>query len=220
MSRLGKLNLSVLVFVAVSAVLAFAQPAEKSEPVSQENSSSVRFSEKYPYAPHGFIAEVAYAGSTVLSVRLWGGRDYSLKHRALFGFSWVSADVDFDGWKVSDEGILGAALFVSMLAIENSFNVIMWLNYFLNGDTYYSLTRGYRLGVFETHHIVDYLIYDLANDKSWEFGFSEAVGLRYVYAKGRTDGTYYLDLGANVRLTNKAFRYGIFVQLGFSGTHT
>jgi hypothetical protein len=27
-------------------------------------------------------------------------------------------------------------------------------------------------------------------------------------------------LGANVRLTNKAFRFGVFVQLGGAGTHT
>jgi hypothetical protein len=27
-------------------------------------------------------------------------------------------------------------------------------------------------------------------------------------------------VGANVRLTNKAFRFGAFVQFGFTGTHT
>lgn len=217
MSRLGKLNLSVLLFVFVSAVLAFAQPAEESEPVVRENSEPVWFFEKYPYAPYGFTAEVAYAGPSVLSVRLLGGRDYSLKHRALFGFSWVTADIDFDEGKVSDEGILGVVLFVSAMASDG--DVAMWLSYFLNGDTYYPLTEGYRIGVFETHHIVDYLIYGLCNAKSWEFGFSEAVGLRFVYAKGNWIGKGYIDLGANVRLTNKAFRFGVFVQLGSSGSN-
>ena len=213
MSRLA----SVLLFVFVSAVLAFAQPAEESEPFVLENSDPVRSLEKYPYVPRGFIAEVAYAGPTVLSASLYGGREFPLKHRVLFGFSWIAADVDFDEGKVSDEGILGVAFFISSLAIEHSFDVIKWLSYFVNGDTYYPLTEGYRIGVFETHHIVDYLIYGLCNAKSWEFGFSEAVGLRFVYAKGNGYSTYYLDLGANVRLTNKAFRFGVFVQLGLSG---
>ena len=92
MSRLA----SVLLFVFVSAVLAFAQPAEESEPVLQENSDPVRSLEKYPYVPEGLIAEVAYAGPTVLSASLFGGREFPLKHRVLFGFSWIAADVDFD----------------------------------------------------------------------------------------------------------------------------
>ena len=105
-------------------------------------------------------------------------------------------------------------------SFEHNGNFLIWLDYLLFGNTYYPLTGDDGIGLFETHHIVDYLIYDLSNDKPWEFGFSEAAGFRFVYARGRRDGTYYFDLGANVRLTNKAFRFGIFVQLGATGNHT
>ena len=171
--------------------------------------------------PYGFTAEIAYAGPTVLSIQL-GGRFSSIKGKALVGIPILSADIDFDewreGWKISDEGILG--FFICFASIEGGGDLGTWLGYLLFGNTYYPLTEDASIGLFETHHIVDYLIYDTSLGKPWEFGFSEAAGVKFIYSKSRTGDVYYLDVGANVRLTNKAFRFGAFVQFGFTGTHT
>ena len=217
-----KFNLSVFLFVAASAVLAFAQPAEVDEPILQEYCSRCNVYEMKPYMPYGLTAEIAYAGPTVLSMQLLGYRNFYIRHKVLVGFPLVAADIDFDewneGWKISDEGILGVILFLGSIGYDDNF--VVWLDYLLFGNTYYPLTEDASIGLFETHHIVDYLIYDTSLGKPWEFGFSEAAGVRIVYSKSRTGDKYYLDLGANVRLTNKASRFGVFVQLGLSGTHT
>lgn len=172
--------------------------------------------------PYGFTAEIAYAGPTVLRMQLFGLRIFSIKKKALIGLPLIAADIDFDewneGWKISDEGILG--FFICFASIEGGGDLGTWLGYLLFGNTYYPLTEDASIGLFETHHILDYAIYDAALGKPWEFGFSEVAGVRLVYAKGNHGGKSYLDLGANVRLTNKAFRFGVFVQFGGAGTHT
>ena len=222
MGRLGRFNLSVLLFIAVSAVLAFAQPAEVDESILREYCPRCNDNKPPDYMPYGFTAEIAYAGPTVLRMQLFGLRIFSIKKKALIGLPLIAADIDFDewneGWKISDEGILG--FFICFAAIEGGGDLGTWLGYLLFGNTYYPLTEDASIGLFETHHILDYAIYDAALGKPWEFGFSEAAGVRLVYAKGNHGGKSYLDLGANIRLTNKAFRYGVFVQFGGAGTHT
>lgn len=169
-----------------------------------------------PYTPYGFTVEAAYAGPSVLSIHLLGYRNFYIKHKVLVGIPLVSADMDFrDGFKISDEGLLG------VLALSSrSGNTMIWVCYLLLGNSYLPLTENDRVGLFESHHIIDYLLYDLSSDLPWEFGWSQAAGFRFVYAKGDRDGTYYLDLGANVRWTNRSFRFGVFVQWGITGTHT
>ncbi|OWV13965.1 hypothetical protein [Fibrobacter sp. UWB5] len=222
MGWLGKFNLFVFLFTAVSAVHAFAQPAEVDGPILQDYCPRCNDSKPPDYMPYGFTAEIAYAGPTVLSVQL-GGRFSSIKGKALVGIPILSADIDFDewseGWKISDEGILGFFLCIGAFG-GNGHDFRIWLDYLLFGNTYYPLTEDASIGLFETHHIVDYLIYDTSLGKPWEFGFSEAAGVKFIYSKSRTGDVYYLDVGANVRLTNKAFRFGAFVQFGFTGTYT
>ena len=46
----------------------------------------------------------------------------------------------------------------------------------------------------------------------------DALGLRFVCSKNRRRSGYYIDLGANVRITNQRFRYGVFIQLGSFGS--
>ena len=223
MGRLGKFNLFVFLFTAVSAVHAFAQPAEVDESILREYCPRCNDNKPPDYMPYGFTAEIAYAGPTVLRMQLFGLRIFSIKKKALIGLPLIAADIDFDewneGWKISDEGILGFFLCIGAFG-GNGHDFRIWLDYLLFGNTYYPLTEDASIGLFETHHIVDYLIYDTSLGKPWEFGFSEAAGVRLVYAKGNHGGKSYLDLGANVRLTNKAFRFGAFVQFGFTGTHT
>ena len=223
MGRLGRFTLSVLLFTAVSAVLVFAQPAEVDEPVLQDYCPSCDDNKTPEYMPYGFTAEIAYAGPTVLRMQLFGLRIFSIKKKALIGLPLIAADIDFDewneGWKISDEGILGFFLCIGAFG-GNGHDFRIWLDYLLFGNTYYPLTEDASIGLFETHHIVDYLIYDTSFGKPWEFGFSEAAGVKFIYSKSRTGDVYYLDVGANVRLTNKAFRFGAFVQFGFTGTHT
>ncbi len=218
-----RFNLSVFLLVAVSAVLAFAQPAEVDGPILQDYCPSCDDNKTPEYMPYGFTAEIAYAGPTVLRMQLLGLRIFSIKKKALIGLPLIAADIDFDewseGWKISDEGILGFFLCIGAFG-GNGHDFRIWLDYLLFGNTYYPLTEDASIGLFETHHIVDYLIYDTSFGKPWEFGFSEAAGVKFIYSKSRTGDVYYLDVGANVRLTNKAFRFGAFVQFGFTGTHT
>ena len=79
-----RFNLSVLLFIAVSAVLAFAQPAEVDESILREYCPRCNDNKPPDYMPYGFTAEIAYAGPTVLSVQL-GGRFSSIKGKALVG---------------------------------------------------------------------------------------------------------------------------------------
>ena len=111
MKFLNKMNQLVLFCFFVLTVHAFAQPAEVNEPLLREYCYSCNVYDVMPYTPSGFTVEAAYAGPTVLSLQLWGYRNFYIKHKVLVGVPWVAADIDFDGGKVSDEGILAAILF-------------------------------------------------------------------------------------------------------------
>ena len=205
------------IILSVFLLAGYSAGDEDDGPLLQEYCYSCDVYTVKDYTPYGFTFEVAYAGPSVLSLHLLGYRNFYIKHKVLVGFPWAAADIDFDGGKVSDEGILGVILFFGGMG-----NGVpsLWLNYLLFGNTYYPLTENDQFGLFESHHIVDYAIYDASCGKPWEFGFTEAAGIRLVYAKGSRDGTYYLDLGGNVRWTNRSFRFGVFVQWGMTGTHT
>ncbi len=176
------------------------------------------------YFPDGFVVEVAYAAPTALHLSLWGVRDKWDGHRDLkkydflFGIPILSLDVD-EGM-VSDEGILSLILFVATVgSSESALRTLSKLDYLLFGDTYFSLSDDGRIGLFEKHRILDYGIYSLSTKgKAWEFGFSEALGLRFVLSKNSRRSGYYFDLGGHVRITNQRFRYGMFVQLGSFGS--
>lgn len=178
------------------------------------------------YYPEGFIVEAAYAAPAVVHLSFWRFRvndeswtpKWLKKFGVLLGFPAVSLDVGEGG--ISDEGILSLVLF--FLCLEQSdfvMNTMITLNYLMFGDTYFPLSGNGRFGVFEKHRILDYALYDWGYDKPWEFGFSEALGLRVVLSKDHRHSGYYADLGAHVRITNQRFRYGLFVQLGSFSTH-
>ncbi|MBR4785623.1 MAG: hypothetical protein IK012_10300 [Fibrobacter sp.] len=191
-------------------------------PVNKETAS------KKDYFPTGWAGEFAYAGPTTLHIAPLGFKD-CVKERAslkkfgfIWGFPFVSADLDFgDDFTISDEGILSAVSFFFLLSgNETLTNVVGVIDYVLFGNTYFLLTDNGRFGLFEQHRVLDYAIYALGTGSSWEFGFSEAVGIRFVYTKTKRDDAYYVDLGAHVRITNKHFRFGVFLQWGFTGIHT
>ena len=178
------------------------------------------------YSPEGFIVEFAYAAPAVAHLSFWRFRakddgltpKWFRKYGIFLGFPAVSLDVGEGG--VSDEGILSLLLF--FLCLEQSdivMKAMITLNYLMFGDTYFSLSDNGRFGVFEKHRILDYALYDWGRDKPWEFGFSEALGLRFVLSENfKRESGYYVDLGANVRITNQRFRYGVFIQLGSFGS--
>ena len=207
-----------IVILSVFLFAGYSAGDEGNGPLLQEICHGCGVNEPKEYTPYGFTEEFAYAGPSVLRINVLGLRYFRIKHKVLVGFPGLAADIDFDGWKVSDEAILG--LILCFGAMANDGVPSLWLGYLLFGNTYYPLTEDDSFGLFETHHIVDYLIYDKSHGKPWEFGFTEAAGVRFVFTKGSHGGTSYLDFGANVRWTNKAFRFGVFVQMGFSGTYT
>ena len=176
------------------------------------------------FFPDGFVVEIAYAAPTALHLSLFGGREEwnngkSLERYSFFyGIPFVSLDIDES--MVSDEGILSLFLFIcSMGSSEPVMDALLKLDYFLFGNTYFVLSENGRFGLFEKHRALDYLIYSLTTDgKPWEFGFSEALGLRLVLSKNYKGSGYYIDLGGHVRITNQRFRYGVFVQLGAFGS--
>jgi len=183
-----------------------------------------RNSRSKDFFPDGFVVEIAYAAPSALHLSLFGGRDKwndktpLKKYDFLYGIPFVSLDIDES--MVSDEGILSLFLFIcSMGSSEPVMDALLKLDYFLFGNTYFALSENGRFGLFEKHRALDYLIYSLTTDgKPWEFGFSEALGLRFVCSKNRRRSGYYIDLGANVRITNQRFRYGVFIQLGSFGS--
>ena len=61
---------------------------------------------------------------------------------------------------------------------------------------------------------LDYGISNLVYSEGWEFGWSQAMGVRFVLSKSS-----YLDLGGHVEITNQRFLFGAFVQLGIFGGH-
>ena len=176
------------------------------------------------FFPDGFFVEIAYAAPTALHLSLLGGRDNwnngkpLEKYSFLYGIPFVSLDIDEN--MVSDEGILALILFFASLErSESTMKTLFKLDYLLFGDTYFSLSDNGQFGLFEKHRILDYGIYSLMTDgKPWEFGFSEALGLRLVLSKNYKGSGYYIDLGGHVRITNQRFRYGVFVQLGAFGS--
>lgn len=216
---MGRLNRFIFAIILCIFVFAgYSAAAEDDGPLLQEYCYSCNVYNVKPYTPYGFTGEIAYAGPSLLSVHLLGYRNFYIKHKVLIGLPGLSADFDFEDGGITDEGILAALLFLGSIGPNGGPGI--WLSYILFGNTYYPLTENDQFGLFESHHIVDYAIYDVSCGKPWEFGFTEAAGIRLVYAKGSRDGTYYLDLGGNVRWTNRSFRFGVFLQWGFTGTHT
>ena len=183
-----------------------------------------RNSRSKDFFPDGFVFEVGYPAPTALHLSLFGGREEWNNGKSLERYSFFYgipfASLDIDESMVSDEGILSLFLFIcSMGSGEPVMDALLKLDYFLFGNTYFVLSENGRFGLFEKHRALDYLIYSLTTDgKPWEFGFSEALGLRLVLSKNYKGSGYYIDLGAHVRITNQRFRYGVFVQLGAFGS--
>ena len=181
------------------------------------------------YYPFGFTIEAAYAGPAILQLRLLGGRGNPEKifENKWFSFGYAAAylDVDFQRGYVSDECLFFFLLYVicgSAFGGDHPsetfltfFEVLQWT---LNGNTYLSLPENGRVGLFETHHFVDYLISGMSSSRGWEFGWSQALGVRFVLSKNDRGSGYYIDLGGHVEITNQRKLFGAFVQLGLFGT--
>lgn len=180
--------------------------------------------EKIPIAereffPSGFVMEIAYAAPTVIQVPFLGMRDKSAvwgNEYVATGYTLVSVDVEFrsDGVRVSDEMLWNFIL----LGICSE-KMVEWAQYLMIGNTYWALSQNAKIGLFESHHFIDYLFSSAAYSEFWEFGWSQAVGLRFVYSGNAKDGGAYIDLGAHARITNKHFLFGVFVQLGIFGNY-
>ena len=179
------------------------------------------------YYPSGFTIEAAYAGPTILQLRLFGERESPEKifknKRFSFGYAAVYLDIDFQRYFVSDEFLFFNVLYLlsgNLFSGKNgepsgTWGKIVDISAFLiNGNTNLSLTENARIGLFETHHFVDYLFSGLSSSYGWEFGWSQAMGVRFVLSK-----SVYLDLGGHVEITNQRFLFGAFVQLGIFSTH-
>jgi len=181
------------------------------------------------YYPFGFTIEAAYAGPAILQLRLLGERGNLEKifENKWFSFGYAAAylDVDFQRGYVSDECLFFFMLYVicgSAFGGDHPsetfltfFEVLQWT---LNGNTYLSLPENGRVGLFETHHFVDYLISGMSSSRGWEFGWSQALGVRFVLSKIDRDSGYYIDLGGHVEITNQRKLFGAFVQLGLFGS--
>ena len=192
--------------------------------------------EKNPIAereffPSGFVMEIAYAAPTVIQVPFLGMRDKSAVWGNEFvatGYAVVSVDVEFrsGGVRVSDEFLWAFILSVSVsgnpndptINREKRDRISEWVEYILIGNTYWALSEKSRIGLFESHHFVDYGISNLVYSEGWELGWSQAAGVRIVYSGSYKEGGYYIDLGGHVRITNRHFRFGAFVQLGLFGS--
>ena len=189
--------------------------------------------EKIPIAereffPSGFVMEIAYAAPTVIQVPFLGMRDKSAVWGNEFvatGYALVSVDVEFrsDGVRVSDEMLWNFILIATFYSIGEHGGTAEklgdWIQYLMIGNTYWALSQNAKIGLFESHHFVDYLFSSAAYSEFWEFGWSQAVGLRFVYSGNAKDGGAYIDLGAHARITNKHFLFGVFVQLGIFGNY-
>ncbi len=184
------------------------------------------------YYPSGFTIEAAYAGPTILQLRLFGGRESPEKifknKRFSFGYAAVYLDIDFQRYFVSDEFLFFYVLYLlsgNLFSGKNgepsgTWGKIVDISAFLiNGNTNLSLTENARIGLFETHHFVDYLISGMSSSRGWEFGWSQALGVRFVLSKNDRGSGYYIDLGGHVEITNQRKLFGAFVQLGIFSTH-
>lgn len=185
----------------------------------------------YEYFPNGFYMEIAYHAPSVIQIPFFGIRN----NRRLWerdgvgaGMTALSVDVDIrsDGVRISDEFLW--AFILSMLVSGNPNDptinrekrdrISEWVEYILIGNTYWALSEKSRIGLFESHHFVDYGISNLVYSEGWELGWSQAAGVRIVYSGSYKEGGYYIDLGGHVRITNRHFRFGAFVQLGLFGS--
>lgn len=218
MNFLKKVNLFALLCALVLAAHAFAQPVEKGEHIDAGISQNLDSADVInPYYPSGFTIEAAYAGPTILQLRLFGGRGNPhelFKNKWIsFGFAVGYLDIDFQRGFISDDCLF--MLLISLMGRTETFESF-WvvLASVANGNTYLSLTENARIGLFETHHFVDYLFSGLSSSYGWEFGWSQAIGARFVLSESA-----YLDLGAHAEITNQRFLFGAFVQLGIFGGH-
>ena len=185
----------------------------------------------YEYFPDGFYMEIAYHAPSIIQVPFLGIRNNKRlweRDGVGAGMTALSVDVDIrsDGVRISDEFLW--AFILSMLVSgspndptinrEKRDRISEWVEYILIGNTYWALSEKSRIGLFESHHFVDYGISNLVYSEGWELGWSQAAGVRIVYSGSYKEGGYYIDLGGHVRITNRHFRFGAFVQLGLFGS--
>ena len=185
----------------------------------------------YEYFPNGFYMEIAYHAPSVIQIPFFGIRN----NRRLWerdgvgaGMTALSVDVDIrsDGVRISDEFLWAFILTILVsgnpndptINREKRDRISEWVEYILIGNTYWALSEKSRIGLFESHHFVDYGISNLVYSEGWELGWSQAAGVRIVYSGSYKEGGYYIDLGGHVRITNRHFRFGTFVQLGLFGS--
>lgn len=180
------------------------------------------------FFPSGFIMEIAYAAPSVIQVPFLGMRDKSAVWENKFvatGYTLLSVDVEFrsDGVRISDEMLWNFILVATFYSVGErggtAEKIGDWIQYLMIGNTYWVLSQNSKIGLFESHHFVDYLFSNAYFSEFWEFGWSQAVGLRFVYSGNAKDGGAYIDLGAHARITNKHFLFGVFVQLGIFGNY-
>lgn len=180
------------------------------------------------FFPSGFIMEIAYAAPSVIQVPFLGMRDKSAVWENKFvatGYTLLSVDVEFrsDGVRISDEMLWNFILVATFYSVGErggtAEKIGDWIQYLMIGNTYWALSQNSKIGLFESHHFVDYLFSNAYFSEFWEFGWSQAVGLRFVYSGNAKDGGAYIDLGAHARITNKHFLFGVFVQLGIFGNY-
>jgi len=192
-----------------------------------ERSSGVN----YEYFPNGFYMEIAYHAPSIIQVPFFGIRNNKRlweRDGVGAGMTALSVDVDIrsDGVRISDEFLW--AFILSMLVSGNPNDptinrekrdrISEWVEYIMIGNTYWALSEKSRIGLFESHHFVDYGISNLVYTEGWELGWSQAAGVGIVYSGSYKEGGYYIDLGGHVRITNRHFRFGVFVQLGLFGS--
>ena len=185
----------------------------------------------YEYFPNGFYMEIAYHAPSIIQVPFFGIRNNKRlweKDGVGAGMTALSVDVDIrsDGVRISDEFLWAFVLSVSIYGNPNDPTINRekremiseWVEYIIIGNTYWALSEKSRIGLFESHHFVDYGISNLVYTECWELGWSQAAGVRIVYSGNYKEGGYYIDLGGHVRITNRHFLFGAFVQLGLFGT--
>lgn len=207
----------LLVMLMVLMMTGFSMADSLQDDSAEENSISAIPA----YYPWGFTIEAAYAGPMIIQLRLFGFRDPPKKvfgdHWLSFGYSAMFLDVDLRREYISDEGLL-VFVYCCLAGIASTHNweklltVAEIIPYVINGNTYLSLSKNGRVGIFETHHYVDYLLSALNWSHDWEFGWSQVAGLRFVCAK-----EFYVDVGGHVEITNQRKLFGAFVQLGLAG---
>ena len=185
----------------------------------------------YEYFPNGFYMEIAYHAPSIIQVPFFGIRNNKRlweKDGVGAGMTALSVDVDIrsDGVRISDEFLW---VFILSMTISGNPNdptinrkkrdmISEWIEYIMIGNTHWALSEKSRIGLFESHHFVDYGISNLVYTECWELGWSQAAGVRIVYSGNYKEGGYYIDLGGHVRITNRHFLFGAFVQLGLFGS--